>query len=372
MGLREMLAGTQQFGYRPELGQGQAAQVHLNSVRSELLGLLPPLGLRVLVSGRAFNLPEVPWIAVLDPDVTKTAKSGLYVVYLYDAKLDHVFLTMNQGATAHRDHASKNKQPGITVPQAALAELHAESNAIRAELPSSLVAAFPRDVDLGSEGFLPKAYEAGSIAAIRYDLGSLPNEDKLRADLKTFLQIYDASVEARKSLTAINPGLFHTPVVATAAPNPEADVFRPKDSTDYVAQVAAHTQVRTRRHEAVVKAFGEHAKSRDWVPATNVHPRDLVLKKDGTHLLCEVKVVKANAEGAVREAIGQLFAYRFFLYQGGSSPDHLIAVFSDAVGSAFVDLLSSLGIESVWPCDGAVSWHGSPGAQLLGIAAPTP
>jgi hypothetical protein len=41
-------------------------------------------------------------------------------------------------------------------------------------------------------------------------------------------------------------------------------------------------------------------------PATNVHPRDLIVDHLEVHWLVEAKTVGPNAETAVREAIGQL------------------------------------------------------------------
>jgi hypothetical protein len=91
---------------------------------------------------------------------------------------------------------------------------------------------------------------------------------------------------------------------------------------------------------------------------TNVHPRDLVLRKQGQEVLVEAKVVGNNSEFAVREAIGQLFAYRYFLYsmQERSGPT-MLALFSEPVGDAFVDLLTQLTISAAWFDNG--EWHGS-------------
>jgi hypothetical protein len=65
--------------------------------------------------------------------------------------------------------------------------------------------------------------------------------------------------------------------------------------------------------------------------------------------LIEAKTVGNNAEVAVREAIGQLFAYRHFCYREANASDPiLVALFSEPVGDAFIDLLGELGIGSIW------------------------
>jgi hypothetical protein len=51
----------------------------------------------------------------------------------------------------------------------------------------------------------------------------------------------------------------------------------------------------------------------------------------------------------VREAVGQLYAYRHFYYRLQGKPDPLlVALFSEAIGHAFTELLRSLGIEAIW------------------------
>jgi hypothetical protein len=100
-----------------------------------------------------------------------------------------------------------------------------------------------------------------------------------------------------------------------------------------------------------------------------VHPRDLVVtgSTPQREWLVEAKVVKANAELAVREAIGQLFAYRHFFYREEGRPDPLlVALFSEEPGDAFTPLLSSLDIEAVWLDAGEWRSSGNGTDSLLG------
>lgn len=74
--------------------------------------------------------------------------------------------------------------------------------------------------------------------------------------------------------------------------------------------------------------------------------------------MVEAKTVGSNAEFAVCEAIGQLFAYRHFLYRAhGDNDPGLLTLFSEPVGEAFVTLLTALGIQAAWFDEGA--WKGS-------------
>jgi hypothetical protein len=366
--VRELLLGVAELGYHAADGSQQPAQKHLLSARKAFSQYLPPLGYRVRASGTAVNLPRIPWLAVLNPDVTKTARSGLYLVYLYDVDVSHVHLTINQGVTAHRERARAGRPKGMTIDKAAIASLVTESLSIREQLTAALVEDLPRTISLGDPGSFGAAYEAGTIAAKSYACAHLPDEATLRADLDRFLLLYEAAVEVRKELTATDPLKFSTPATTETEPGvSNSDVFKPKSAADYIAEIKSHTQVRTRRHEAIVKAFGQHAIKCGWKPVTSVHPRDMVVRRGTEEVLCEIKIVKANAQGAVREAIGQLFTYRYFLYLSPVATPPLLAVFSEAVGEGFVELLEQLGIHSAWSVGGA-EWDGSAGTKALGLA----
>lgn len=368
--LRELLAAPRALGYRPSDGAGQPAQVALREQRAQLAERLPP-GYRVRVSGAAVNLPHVPWMAMLDEDVTTTAQEGFYLVYLFSADLERACLSMNQGVTAHLDRfrSLQNARPGV----AAIQELNRESTLLRDELGGALADLEPT-ISLGDRGVLARGYEAGNVAARAYDVLNPPDESTLWSDLERFLAIYREVIAARDRLLIERPGELHIPTRSRStpvAPPParQDPVFRPKDPGDYVANVPAQRQRRTRKHEDLVRRFGEHARVNNWTAATNVHPRDLVLRSPSREVVVEAKTVGNNAEFAVRDAIGQLFAYRHFLYRARSQPDPtLLALFSEHVGDAFVALLTALGIEIAWFADG--TWVGSD--PLSGLLASSP
>jgi hypothetical protein len=194
---------------------------------------------------------------------------------------------------------------------------------------------------------------------------SYPLKNVLRADLSRFLALYDSCVELNDEFRATGPEAIQTTAgaVGTRRPGrPKPPIFRPKSAAEYTATVQAQQQIRTRRHEALIDEFGTWVGRQGLVTATNVHPRDLVITGPQTEWLVEAKVVKANAEIAVREAVGQLLAYRHFYYRLQGRPDPLlVALFSEAVGGAFTELLSILGIEAVWLEAG--EWRTSSGSK---------
>lgn len=146
----------------------------------------------VRVSRAAQNLPKILLIAVFIRGSDNRAVRPVCRLHLRRHAQSRL-PDMNQGATAHQEHCRHNRRPGTTIDAAAIAELGAESVAVRDQLPSPLIDSTSAAIDLGVDGFLPDACEVGTIAAITYDVAALPPEAQLRADLERFLQMYDAS-----------------------------------------------------------------------------------------------------------------------------------------------------------------------------------
>lgn len=91
----------------------------------------------------------------------------------------------------------------------------------------------------------------------------------------------------------------------------------------------------------------------------------MTLRRESMEWLVEAKIVyEGNVTNAVRDAIGQLLQYRHLLYPEGTAI-RLVALFSEAIGEAYVDLLSSLGIRAVWKSSSG--WGGGPVAEAEGL-----
>lgn len=354
MDLTEVLAGV--VGYNRRAPKNQPSQVHLQVAATALLHDLPPLGYKVLASGKAQALPEIPWLAILDPDVTKTAKSGIYVVYLFDTSVSKVYLTLNQGVTAHVESFKASGLRGAN--QLARDALAYESKAIRAKLDPNSLQGLLKDIDLNATGALGQAYEAGTIAAVSYTLSSLPSEEKLRTDLKRMLDLYTAVITAKKLLVQENPQTFQIP--AEKMQNSTVLEFKPKSADEYLSKVEARLLKKTRKHEMLVADLHANLSDKGFVVGNNRHPEDLSIDNaDGPPFIVEVKIVHSNTEHAVREAIGQLFTYEYVLHPYEQT--NKVAAFSEPIG-VFEGLLEKLDIASIWLND-KNSWSGSQIAQ---------
>jgi hypothetical protein len=88
--------------------------------------------------------------------------------------------------------------------------------------------------------------------------------------------------------------------------------FSPKDDSDYIAFIKGGAQRRSRQHETLVHRVGTYL-SALGAKISNPHPIDLLMLEP--HLVIfEMKIVDTRSPGlSIREAVGQLFEYRYYL-----------------------------------------------------------
>ncbi len=311
--------------YDRHAGVSAPAQVLLRRADKELAQYVPG---GILVRGRGGQTQPTltPFVAFLDPDETTKPTDGVYVVYLFTEDLENVALSLMQGiATLAREmgHAAARQQ------------LAQDGSTIREALAADLLLGLDAHIDLRSTGVRQRGYEAGNIAAITYKAEDLPSEPKMIADLSRMLTLYQEAVGAKRTLLQASPGSIASSSVLQTTPGTDPlHHFIPKDDSDYVAHLIGKKLIKTRRHETLVRQFGELAQKRGFHASTAEHPRDLVLRREDQEWLAEVKVVyQGNVTEAVRAALGQLYSYRHFLYQSPASP-RLLGVFSEEIGNA--------------------------------------
>jgi hypothetical protein len=354
--LRDSLATIGGSAYDRFGSRDQAAFYSLN-LAAESLKTLLPLHYLVPFSRGVGNLPAGLWLAVLDPEVTTSPTRGVYIVYLFDSTQSTVTLSLNQGVTNARVQARKE---GLGTRDL----LRREASGIRQLLSPAVIDGLAINIQLGQTSLM-REYEAGNVVGRTYDLAALPDVQILKDDLRRFLDLYSSAVNLVESALQIKSDLVSVPPRGVAALQPTVDIrFEPKDASDYRARIAVQEQVRTRSHEDLVRRLGEWSRARGFEPNTHVHPRDLVLHGDEHgNLLVEVKVFTAGRpRESIRSAIGQLFEYELFF----PSPNtRLVAALSESPGDAYCDLLTKLGIATVWP--NRSGWVGTVLAKEFGL-----
>lgn len=130
-------------------------------------------------------------------------------------------------------------------------------------------------------------------------------------------------------------------ITAPRARYPE--MFRPKADTEYITRITGGIQRRERIHESLVNSFVVWLQRRGLNPARN-HVIDIGL--DDPPLVIEAKVVH-DWPTAIRQALGQLYEYRYFQLVSPNSA--LVFLASKPVPSKWQNYLErDRGVAVVW------------------------
>ncbi len=197
---------------------------------------------------------------------------------------------------------------------------------------------------------LPFNEQAGDIRGAQGYLSRMPSEwverfSKLRSVVDT--------------LSDLNADNFRPSPIAHGA-----NTFNPKSNADYVALIRGGKQRRSRSHETLVRTVGEWLRERGQVVSTP-HPIDLLVESP-IRVIIEAKTCR-NREPlhAIREAVGQLREYQYFVGSRGA----LLCVLLDAEPSQ--DLVQyaegHLGIGVMWRVNAKIG-GGDLAASNLGVA----
>ena len=127
---------------------------------------------------------KVPWIALMNRNLTTSTQEGLYVVFLVAEDLSRIYLTLNQGMT---------KLVSSLGEATAVATLRDRAGAYRALVPELADAGFTLSdaIDLKTENWRAKNYQPSTIAYAELEMGKLPTDDWLESMLEALLAAYD-------------------------------------------------------------------------------------------------------------------------------------------------------------------------------------
>ncbi|MGP4789156.1 MrcB family domain-containing protein [Psychrobacter sp. 1Y11] len=131
-------------------------------------------------SAGAGNWANVPWLSILNPEITTRTQYGIYPVYLFRADGLGFYLSLNQGTAE---------------PKKRLGKVEADK---RAQLIKKyLLSKFPelkdwgeQTIDLNADTSLGKSYETVSITAKYYSIDTELDSESIKQDLLELLTIY--------------------------------------------------------------------------------------------------------------------------------------------------------------------------------------
>ncbi|WP_025272498.1 MrcB family domain-containing protein [Haloglycomyces albus] len=354
--IRELFEEVGKTTYNYRGNRDQAVFQILKDLSSQLEAIVPPHFITKISQGVG-SLPMGLWVGILDPDVTTSPTRGIYVVFLFNEDRTEVSLSLNQAVTAAGQRAK-------TMPISTKTLLRHEAETIRRLLKED-THGLTTTLHLGASKRVSE-YEAGNIFGKTWTLDAMPPDDEIIRELARFLDLY-ANVIAASENAVLQGHLRLPPREPTAIPETRQRKFTPKNGDEYRAQIKSVTQTRQRSHERLIASLGIWAGERGYEPNTNVHPRDLLLHHDqGPDCLVEVKVFPTGRPYlGIRECIGQLFEYREF-YQDPRDNTRLVAALSENPGDAYLSLLFSLDIATLWPIS-PHTWHGCNLARQFGL-----
>ncbi|MCU4721642.1 restriction endonuclease [Bacillus thuringiensis] len=129
------------------------------------------------------NWAAVPWLAIMNKDITKSTQSGYYIVYLFSEDMERLYLTIAQGVTkTDKDELDKIKEE------------------IREQIHMSQNVKKDDEIFLGTSS-KAKGYANSTAAYIAYDANKMPSEKELVEDLEEMLCYYEGFIAYKEEGT---------------------------------------------------------------------------------------------------------------------------------------------------------------------------
>jgi hypothetical protein len=212
-----------------------SAASHLRQWLEDLQPVAKRTSLTVSWSAGKGVWARVPWISILNRNVTTSTQRGLYCVFLISQDLSSVFLTLAQGVTDLNNELR---------PAGANEVLNERAAQFRAQIPELADAGFTlgNTVDLKCDGRLARGYEQSVIAYVEYDASALPTDAELHLHLEPLLAAYDKLVQSAEPggepVIALNPSSETSPSNEDAPPftidEAMAELFLPREEFERI------------------------------------------------------------------------------------------------------------------------------------------
>lgn len=227
----------------------------------------------------------VPWVRFGSYDRAPKATEGFYVVYLFDASGQRVYLSLNQGTTDPGPHAF------ISKPAEWILEQTHWARSVLGEWMEGLEEA-TAPIHLNATG-LGTDYEGGNVTAISYEFGDIPDDATLLADATRFAEglgiVYRE--HDNRPLPKEQPEVREAEEVANEATGQPRKASGAGFRTD-AAEIKAIEKHAVRLAKAYYRGQGFKVKELG-------KPFDLLIKKDDITLTVEVKGTTSEGENVV-------------------------------------------------------------------------
>lgn len=129
------------------------------------------------------NWAAVPWLAIMNKDITTSTQRGYYIVYLFSEDMERLYLTLAQGVTeTTKEEMQKIKEE------------------IREQIHMSQKVKKDDEIFLGTST-KAKGYSNSTAAYIAYDVNKMPSETELVEDLEEMLRYYEGFIAYKEEGT---------------------------------------------------------------------------------------------------------------------------------------------------------------------------
>jgi len=293
--------------------------------------------------------------------------------------MSKLYLSLNQGFTAHelKAESTEKSKRKASVHIMAMESIISDTRVLKEQISSEIESldGNVKEIDLGSDKHLAEGYVAGHITGFEYDTDRMPAEAELLKDLESLYPLYAAVCAIADRNSVLNPQSWTTTsgdneykrTQVSKVASISYNEFSPKDSSPVAVKNNPNpnqTLFRSRKHEKLLEDFVEHIHKVGFTATNkNIGKRDLLIKSSSeVEYLVEAKTVKTDGEEAVRDAIGQLFAYQYEYYEIENRPIP-VGLFNMKISELWQGLLNELKIEWVYTHNG--NWYASKNLAFL-------
>ena len=143
------------------------------------------------------NITEVPWVAVFHREITESAQTGYYVVWLLPKDRKSIILELGLGATQFSDLYGENTKALDAAARAGVKALSVAKPLVPKLFSSDLQARIAEGqiTPLGNS-YEHKAYGKAAIISVSYPVDNLPEAGRLNSDYVAFIKLYQRLVSS--------------------------------------------------------------------------------------------------------------------------------------------------------------------------------
>ncbi|WP_278926125.1 MrcB family domain-containing protein [Staphylococcus auricularis] len=161
----------------------------------------------ITVSG---EFSPIPWVAIMDENIAKSTKEGVFIVFFFSADEKRVYLVLTQGITYLKTKKFTDKDIVET----------SKSVYKILDFPKSK----PINIDLNSEQDLPKSYEKITISGYEYHIDQMPDTSVIENDISNPVDDYEQLIAKYKQL-GNNLDQFYEYCIGDGSPEKSSDQF---------------------------------------------------------------------------------------------------------------------------------------------------